>query len=409
MPFGQPVDIVVVNTCTVTENGDRDTRRLVNRIARQSTDIQIALIGCQSQILKDRLIDFPSVQWVIGNAEKMQLVSIIETSRSTQLAEPVVRVPSISAESFSVPVTARDQQHVRANIKVQDGCDFYCSFCIIPFARGPARSRVFSNLLSEAHQLVLNGHYELVLTGINMGTYWDSNKTLVDVIDAMENIPGLQRIRLSSIEPTTIDDRIFSRLANGQTALCRYAHIPVQSGCDATLKRMRRKYTMAMYAQQLEKIIAWNPDVCIGTDVIVGFPGETDDEFMETYTNLEALPLAYFHVFPYSERQMAHSRKFEGPVPAAVIQARAKRLRTLSATKKADYCNRYVGQSMTVVIEQKKADGWVGHTDNFIPVRIPLQAPVMRNTPVQCQLTHYDWDTGRMQAVIDRSQLADLA
>jgi len=406
VPFGQAADIVVINTCTVTENGDRDTRRLVNRIARQSTDIAIALIGCQSQILKDRLVDLPAVRWVIGNADKMRLVSIIDQSFSADSAEPVVLVPSIPAESFSVPITDRDQQHVRANIKVQDGCDFYCSFCIIPFARGPARSRVFSNLLAEAHQLVMHGHHELVLTGINMGTYWDSEKTLVDVLDAMEKIPGLYRIRLSSIEPTTIDDRIFSRLVNADTALCRYAHIPVQSGCDATLKRMRRKYTMAMYAQQLEKIIQWNPDVCIGTDVIVGFPGETEDEFMETYTNLEALPLAYFHVFPYSERQMAHSRKFENPVAPSVIQARAKRLRTLSAQKKAAYCDRYVGQVLPVLIEQKKDYGWLGHTDNFIPVCVPLDSAVTRNTLVTVQLVRYDPETGVMQATIDNRQPA---
>tara|TARA_Y100000389_G_scaffold204504_1_gene257480 strand:+ start:1225 stop:2547 length:1323 start_codon:yes stop_codon:yes gene_type:complete len=404
VPLEQVPDIVVINTCTVTENGDRDTRRLVHRIVRQSGDVKIALIGCQSQILKDKLTDLPAVQWVIGNADKMRLVSIIQTTVTEGFGAPVVIVPAIPEASFSVPITNRDQHHVRANIKVQDGCNFYCSFCIIPFARGPARSRVFSNLLAEAHQLVMHGHYELVLTGINMGTYSDSGHTLVAVLDAMEKIPGLCRIRLSSIEPTTIDDRIFSRLIDTNSKVCRYAHIPVQSGCDATLKRMRRKYSMASYRHQIEKIMQWNPDVCIGTDVIVGFPGESEAEFMETYSNLEQLPLAYFHVFPYSERQMAHSRKFENPVAQPVIQARAKRLRILSAQKKAAYCKRYVGQSMGVLIEQKKEYGWLGHTDNFISVCVPVHSTVARNTLVSCQLTHYDSETGLMHGVIDSSQ-----
>ena len=361
--FKQPADIVIVNTCTVTENGDSDTRKLVNKINRLNDQVNIALVGCQAQILKDKLLKLPNVTWVVGNAQKMQLPTIINSDQH-------IVVDKIDAKPFTSPTTSVDLSHVRANLKIQDGCDFYCAFCIIPFARGPARSRSFDDLMADAKALVAAGHKEIVLTGINLGTYSDNTKRFIDVVDSLDQLAGLERIRISSIEPTTIPDEILERFKTS-TKLCPYFHIPIQSGCDATLTRMRRKYTIEEYTAFIDKIVEVVPDACIGTDVIVGFPGETDDEFEKTKTTLANLPLAYMHVFSYSERSMAHSRKFENQVEKSTIATRAATLRQLSQRKKQDYDRQFVGQSVRVLVEQQKANGWVGHTDRFVKVWVP--------------------------------------
>jgi len=198
--FNKPADVVVINTCTVTENGDRDTRRLVNRIARLNPNARIALIGCQAQVQKEQLTTLPNVHWVIGNAEKINFLSILQKEGFPKT--PRVITPAIGRSPFTIPMAGIDRKHTRVNIKIQDGCDFFCSFCEIPYARGRARSRVFKDIRVEAEALVASGHKELIITGINVGTYKNSNNTIIDVIDALEQIEGLKRIRLSSIEPS---------------------------------------------------------------------------------------------------------------------------------------------------------------------------------------------------------------
>ncbi|NQY74786.1 MAG: tRNA (N(6)-L-threonylcarbamoyladenosine(37)-C(2))-methylthiotransferase MtaB, partial [Candidatus Margulisbacteria bacterium] len=319
----QPSDIVVVNTCTVTENGDRDTRQLVNRINRENPNVKIALVGCQAQILKEELLKLPNVNWVIGNAQKMNLTKIINTDETN-----VVIAPKIERKSFTLPISGIDRRHTRANLKVQDGCDFYCAFCIIPFARGPARSRDFSDAIREAIELVAAGHKELVLTGINLGTYHFKGKSIFDLIKALNRIQGLERIRISSIEPTTIPDELVSLM--GSSKLCRYFHVPIQSASNAMLKAMNRHYNLEEYDAFLKSVFEVVPDAGLGTDVIVGFPGETDAHFQETVDYLASSPLSYFHVFSYSERRIARSRKLSGKIEPSVIQERSRILRALS-------------------------------------------------------------------------------
>ncbi len=365
--FREAADLVVVNTCTVTENGDADTRRLVNKINRLNPRARIALVGCQAQVQREKLLALPNVHWVVGNEEKMELTRILQEHREDE--KPQVITPAIRRRSFTIPVAGIDRKHTRANLKIQDGCDFFCAFCIIPYARGRARSREFEDILQEARQLVAAGHRELVITGINVGTYRYQGKTVFDVVAALEELEGLKRIRISSIEPTTIPLDFLKKMRRG-SRLCRYLHIPLQSGSNEILQRMNRRYTREEFAEFLWQVHREVPNICLGTDVIVGFPGETEAHFEETYAFLRQLPLAYFHVFSYSERPWAKSRKLPGKVPREEIERRSKRLRELSARKRRIYLEQQIGRVEMVLFEQEKKGYWSGLTDTYVRVKV---------------------------------------
>lgn len=365
--FADHPDIVVVNTCTVTEHGDADTRRLVNKINRLNPRARIALVGCQAQIQKETLAKLPSVSWVVGNARKMDLVSIIQETEDITI--PQVITPSIVKESFTIPQTGFDRHHTRANLKIQDGCDFFCTFCEIPYARGRGRSRVFEDLLLEARALAAAGHKEIVLTGINLGTYRDQGKTILHVIDALEKIDGLERIRISSIEPTTVPFELIERM--GKTKLCRYLHIPLQSGSDETLNAMQRKYTREEFADFILKAHRTIPEVCMGTDVIAGFPGETDQHFEETFQSLRDLPFSYFHVFSYSNRTFNKSRYFKNKIPPNITQERSETLRNLSYRKRQLFMQKLINTTQDVLFEENQNGLWSGLTDNYVRVKVP--------------------------------------
>jgi len=375
--FGDPTDIVVINTCTVTDQGDADTRRLVNRITRKNAATRIALVGCQSQTQREKLLALPNVQWVVGNARKMELAEIIRAD--ADLTTPMVLTPPISKGAFTVPFSGADREHTRANIKIQDGCDFFCSFCEIPFARGRARSREFTDILHEAKQLANSGHKEVILTGINVGMYEEGEKRLSDVIRALNALPQLERIRLSSIEPTTFSDEICD-LMFPSGKLCRYLHVPLQHASDKILRLMNRRYTAAEYRACFEKTHHRVPDLCWGTDVIVGFPGETEDCFAETLAFLESLPLAYLHVFSYSKRSWAKSKDLPAPVPESVITSRSQILRDLSKRKRHLFYKSFVGQTVDVLFEEKKDGWWQGWTDNYVRVKTQSDRDLQNQT-----------------------------
>jgi len=364
--YRQDPDVVIVNTCTVTENGDADTRKFVNKINRHNPGVKIALVGCQAQVQREKLMELEGVNWVIGNDRKMEFVEILEKAG---LDTPQLITPPIRRNNFTLPVAGIDRHHTRANLKIQDGCDFFCSFCEIPYSRGRARSRVFSDILKEANTLVSAGHHELILTGINIGTYSFEEKTIADVISELEKIDGLWRLRISSIEPTTIPIPILEKMAENNK-LCRYLHIPIQSGSDSVLQAMKRNYSISEYVEFIELAIRMIPDICLGTDVIVGFPGETELEFEETYHLLLDLPFAYFHVFSYSDRQHAKSGNHPCKVPMEKIKARSLRLRDLSSRKRNFYLQKFVGGTHSVLFEQEKYGLWSGLTDNYIRVKV---------------------------------------
>jgi len=371
--FENPADTVVINTCTVTENGDADTRRLVNKISRINPQARIALVGCQAQIQKEKLASLANVHWVVGNAKKMDLKSIIEETERQDQGRPThlpeVITPTIPREEFTIPIAGIDRHHTRANIKIQDGCDFFCSFCEIPYARGRARSRKFDDILKEANALVSAGHREIVITGINVGTYRQNNKCMMDVIEALEQIGPLQRIRISSIEPTTIPEKLLEKMAK-KTKLCRYLHIPLQSGNDQILEAMKRKYQFNEFLTFIRKASEMIPEICIGTDVIVGFPGESDELFNDTVEKLKSSPIHYFHVFSYSQRNLAKSRMLRDVVPGDAVKERSRILRSLSERKRRLFYASLVGTTQKVLFEQNKNGLWSGLTDHYARVMV---------------------------------------
>ncbi len=390
--FGQTSDLVVVNTCTVTENGDAETRKVVNRIRRDNPQAQIALVGCQAQTQKEKLLDLPGVSWVVGNEIKMDLPRFL----LDHLNEPGVFTPRIQRKSFTIPVAGIDRKHTRANLKIQDGCDYFCSYCEIPFARGLARSRVFDDLVHEAGILAQAGHKELVLTGINVGTYSYEGKNIADVIAALDKVPGLERIRISSIEATTLPGDLIEFMAKDRK-LCRFLHISLQSGSDKILELMNRKYTLKEYADFINLAYTQVQDICLGTDVIVGFPGETDSDFDDTFEYMKSLPLTYFHVFSYSDRDHARSRKFSGKVDKDTIKKRNQILRDLSKEKRKKYLNNQVGKTELVLFEHKKKGLWQGHTDTFIHVKVESDLDLYnRIVPVELDNVNDQFMTGKI-------------
>jgi len=310
------------------------------------------------------------VKWIIGNAKKMDLVSIITATIKNSPTK--ILTPNISSKSFSFPFAGIDPKHTRANIKIQDGCDFFCSYCEVPYARGRARSRNFNNIISEAKELTDYGYKELVITGINVGMYKQNNHTLIDVISALEQIDSLQRIRISSIELTTIAQAIIKKMSQ-KTKLCRYLHVPLQSASDRILKKMNRKYVLEDFKKFIIQAHKTVPQICLGTDVMVGFPSEEDKDFVLTKNYLEESPIQYFHVFSYSQRKLARSQQISSIVPKAIIQNRSKTLLKLSTYKRNLFHQSLLGTTQKILFEKKKNGFWNGLTDNYVRVQIKSQ------------------------------------
>jgi len=360
-------DIALVNTCTVTENSDHDCRKLVNRLIRANPKINIALIGCQAQLQHTQLIEWPNVKWVIGNADKMHAALIIQKSLGNKSKQTIIK--PLNTRSFSVQYPGIDKKRTRANLKVQDGCNSFCHYCIVPYARGPARSRVFADIIKEACVLAKSGYKEIVLTGINIGCYKYKNKNIADIIKELINITAIERIRISSIEPTTIPHEILTIMAQSRK-LCRHLHIPIQSGDDEILKLMNRKYSTKDFTDFIIKAIHTVAGIFIGSDIIVGFPGETERHFNCTYRFLTKTPINYLHVFSYSKRNSTLGAKMPGDIPIKTIQARSRTLRKLSLDKRLNFYRDLLGSRQRVLFENKKNGYWRGFSDQYIPVLV---------------------------------------
>ncbi|GAB4169839.1 MAG: tRNA (N(6)-L-threonylcarbamoyladenosine(37)-C(2))-methylthiotransferase MtaB [Calditrichia bacterium] len=366
--FGEDSDLCVINSCTVTDKGDSDCRKVVRKYKRFNPQGKVAVVGCYSQVAAEEVSKIPDVNLVVGNREKMMLADIVE-STPIEDSPVIIRNKLGKQESFTIDVSNSRQHTTRANLKIQDGCDFFCTFCVIPFARGRAHSRKFDDLLREANELVQNGHRELVLTGINVGTYHYQDKTFLDVIKALEQIDDLKRIRISSIEPTTFDRDFFEYMASSPK-LCNYLHLPLQSGSDTILQQMKRKYDTAQFESFVNMAMELVPDIMIGTDIIVGFPGETDELFEETLEFVNKLPLGYFHVFSYSDRSLAKASKFPDKIPQSVIKKRSAILRQLGKRKKQQAYEQFLGKTVQVLFEQQKKGKWLGHDDHYLLVEV---------------------------------------
>lgn len=370
VPFKDDSDLAIINTCTVTAKADSDCRHIIRNYIRRNPKSFVAVVGCYSQMGYKALAEIEGVDLIMGNQDKLDVVNHVKMGKNEK---PLVLRDRIIKDDFTIDYVGQSDSKTRANLKIQDGCDFMCSFCIIPMARGRARSRDLNNLLEEARQLAGQGFKEIILTGVNIGTYNNSGASVLEVCDRLNEIDGIERIRISSIEPTTIPTELFDRMNDSSDKLVPYLHIPLQSGSDKILNLMRRKYDRQQYLDFICEADSKVKDLCIGTDVMVGMCGEGEDEFQETCNFLINSPLAYFHVFSYSERPGTASVKMDEKVSPQIIKRRSSVLRNISERKRLEYYQKFIGRELPVLFENSEDDHWSGYTDNYIRVSVPSQ------------------------------------
>ena len=393
--FSAQADVYVINTCSVTENADRQFKTVVRQALKQNPDAFVAAIGCYAQLKPEELAAVDGVDLVLGATEKFNITSFLEDL--TKNHEGKIHSCEIEDANFYVGSYAIGDR-TRAFLKVQDGCDYKCSFCTIPLARGISRSDTLNNVLKNAREISAQGIKEIVLTGVNIGDYGKGefgNKkhdhTFYDLVKALDGVEGIERIRISSIEPNLLGDDIIDLVA-GSKKFVPHFHIPLQSGSDKILKKMKRRYLRDLYLKRVEYIRNKMPDACIGVDVIVGFPGETDADFLETYRFLQDLDISYLHVFSYSERDNTPAASMEDSVPISVRKKRSKMLRGLSAKKRRAFYQSQLGKRHKVLLEDENRKGYMyGFTENYVRVKRPWN-PDLANTLQEVDLENIGED-----------------
>ena len=363
----EPVDLCIVNTCTVTNEADAKSRKAIRALIRKHPGAFVAVIGCYAQLAHKALAGIKGVDLIVGNREKLNVLDYVSDERNDA---PRIVCGDLAPDDFSIDAAGASLLTCRANLKIQDGCDFHCSYCIVSTARGPSRNRRFDNLLEEARRLVEHGVKEIVLTGVNVGTYCDAGRSLVDVVDALDAMDGLRRIRVGSVELNMLDDGLLERMKDAGHALVPFLHIPLQSGSNRVLARMGRCYMAEDAMAFLRKADETVPDVCIGTDLLVGMPGENEEDFETTCRFLEQSPIAYAHVFKYSDRKGAPAAEMDGKVEPKTLDRRAAHVRRIAEAKRRDYHGRYVGKEASVLFEEFDGRYWRGYTGNYLRVAV---------------------------------------
>ena len=373
--FDQPADIYVINTCSVTDNADKKFKGLVKKAMAQNSAAFIAAVGCYAQLRPEELADVNGVDLVLGASDKFKLTAYLNDlskKEKTDIHACEIEVADTYEGSYSLG------DRTRSFLKVQDGCDYKCTYCTIPQARGISRSDTLENVVKNAEQIAQQNIREIVLTGVNIGDYGKGemgNKkhehTFLDLVQALDNVTGIDRFRISSIEPNLLKNETIDFVAQSKRFVPHF-HIPLQSGSDTILKKMKRRYLTALYFDRVTRIKQVMPDCCIGVDVIVGFPGETEENFLETFSFLEQLPVSYFHVFTYSERPNTEAVLLENPVSQPIRNKRSKVLRALSAKKKQHFYASQLGKPVSVLFEGENKKGYIhGFTRNYVKVRVP--------------------------------------
>lgn len=361
--LNEKCDILILNTCTVTDTSDKKSLKEVRRLKRENPNAILVVCGCSVQNDKTKYDDL-GINILMGNINKSNIVSIIEKYLDDKTpVEYVAKTRDLPFENMEVDIS----DHTRAYIKIEDGCDNFCSYCIIPFVRGKKRSKDFSLVLREVEHLANNGYKEIVLTGIDTGGYESNGKDLTDLIHEMSKINGIERIRQSSIEITQINDKFINELKNN-SKICDHIHIPLQSGSDSILKLMNRKYDLKYFFDKIDMIRSVRPDISITTDVIVGFPGETEEMFLETIQTCKKVNFSKIHAFPYSERKGTKASMMDGKVPESVKHERVKKLLELSDSLEKSYYDKFKGKNKDVLIEEVNEFGSKGHTSNYLMV-----------------------------------------
>ena len=400
--FKEHADIYVLNTCSVTENADKECKRLVRQVLKINPDAFVVIIGCFAQLKPNEIAKFEGVDLVLGATEKFKLPSYLN-ELSKQEGTEVHSCEIVEADFFEGAYSIGDR--TRAFLKVQDGCDYKCTYCTIPLARGISRSDKLENVLTNAKEISEKDIKEIVLTGVNIGDYGKGefgNKkhehTVLELVQELDKVSGISRLRISSIEPNLLKDETIDFVSNSSVFVPHF-HIPLQSGSDELLKKMKRRYLTGLYKERVKRIKHKMPDACIGVDVIVGFPGETEEHFQETYTLLNELDISYLHVFTYSERANTQAAEMSHVIDKGVRHQRSKMLRILSAKKKRAFYEKNIGSNRTVLFEHENKMGYIqGFTENYVKVKVPYD-PGFRNQILNVKLNDID-DDGSVLATI---------
>lgn len=386
--FQEPANVAVINTCSVTENADRECRTIVNRALNSNPEAFVVIVGCYAQLKPDAIANIPGVDLVLGATEKFNIISYLESIEKRNTAK-VMACEIADANSFISAHSSHDR--TRVFLKVQDGCDYNCSFCTIPLARGKSRSDTMQHVVEKAHQIAASGAKEIVITGVNLGDYKNNGADFYQLVKALDQVNGIERFRISSIEPNLLSNEIISFVAQSKKFVPHF-HIPLQSGSDKILKLMRRRYLRQLYIDRVATIKSLMPNCCIGVDVIVGFPGETEEDFLETYQFLNELDISYLHVFTYSERDNTLAITLPGVVPINERKKRNRMLRSLSEKKLRSFYNQHLGKTFNVLFEaDHKGEMMHGYTENYIKVKTEYNASLI-NQLLKVELTKIDND-----------------
>jgi threonylcarbamoyladenosine tRNA methylthiotransferase MtaB len=395
---GSKADVYIINTCTVTTKTDYQSRQLIRRAHKTNPEAQIIVTGCYAQVAPELLAQIPGVSLVLGNAEKQRVADLVDQSGGRSPARMILSEPG-GETCFTDPPLHSFANRTRAFLKVQDGCESFCSYCIVPYARGRLRSLPPDEVLKRLRTLSESGFREVVLNGIHLGAYGidrTPRSSLLTLLRLIDHSKPVSRVRLSSLEPMDISPELIAFLAASRT-LCPHLHLPLQSGDDAILSRMNRPYRAADFTSLATALRAAIPNLCLGTDLIAGFPGETEEQFRSTCEMLEKLPINYAHVFPYSRRDKTAAAGFPGQVPQHLIKARSAVLRSISARKRREFYSACIGKELSVLVEGR-VDGLPGHvrgrSSNYIP--IVFEGPVaLRNHEVTVIADRLEGDTVR--------------
>ena len=367
--FDDTPDIYVINTCSVTENADKKCKQLVKRALKINPEAFITIIGCFAQLKPKQISEIPGVDLVLGANEKFNIIKHLGDLEKEKSSKAKVLNENIKQTNTFIPSFSFGDR-TRSFLKIQDGCDYFCTFCTIPLARGKSRNATINETVSEAVKIAETDIKEVVLTGVNIGDFGQNGEeNFYQLVKELDTVDGIDRFRISSIEPNLLSDEIINFTLNNSKRFVPHFHIPLQSGSDKLLKAMRRKYLSDLYRNRVEKIKEYAPNACIGVDVIVGFPGETDEDFMITYNFLNDIDISYLHVFTYSERANTGAPKMDNPVPIKVRKDRSKMLHILSEKKKRKFYEENLGSTQKVLWEGDNHNGLMhGFTENYVKV-----------------------------------------
>lgn len=401
--FNSQADVYVINTCSVTDNADKKCRKVVKEALKHSPNAYITIVGCYAQLKPKEISEIPGVDMVLGAAEKFNIIEHINDLTKKDKAI-IHNAPIDETNQFVSAYSIGDR--TRTFLKVQDGCDYSCTFCTIPLARGASRSGKIEDIVEQAKEIAASGVKEIVLTGVNIGDYGirDGKRQdrFLDLVCALDEVDGIDRIRISSIEPNLLSNEIIEFVAQSKRFVPHF-HMPLQSGSNKVLGLMRRRYKRELYIERVAKIKQLMPNCCIGVDVIVGFPGETREDFLDTYNFLNELPISYLHVFTYSERENTIAAQMDGAVPGAQRSDRSKMLHILSEKKRRAFYDSQIGNNAEVLFEGDIKDGYMhGFSKNYVKVRTPYD-PLLVNEVVPVQLLSVN-----EQCEVDIKELPEL-